>query len=213
MLLKELDPTEGKITINNVVTNDKKKKKIPYLRRNLGVVFQDFQYFSFTIGENIALSSYKKGDPFIEKRIENAVKKAGLKKKIDSFKNGINTNLDKIFYEDGVILSGGESQKLAFARALFREAKILILDEPSSALDPIAENELFQIFQEIAGDKIVIYISHRLSCAAFADEILFLKDGRICESGTHKELLQEQGDYANYYHLQAQYYAKDYING
>lgn len=210
LLLHLYQPCKGEIKLNQIPIdefNDKEYKNL------FGVVFQDFQYFSFTIGENIALSSYKKGDPFIEKRIENAVKKAGLKKKIDSFKNGINTNLDKIFYEDGVILSGGESQKLAFARALFREAKILILDEPSSALDPIAENELFQIFQEIAGDKIVIYISHRLSCAAFADEILLLKDGRICESGTHKELLQKQGDYANYYHLQAQYYAKDYING
>ena len=102
-----------------------------------------------------------------------ALDKAGLKKKVDSLANGIHTNLDKIFYEDGIILSGGENQKLAFARAVFHDSKILVLDEPSSALDPIAEDELLKAFQKISEDKIVIYISHRLSSAVLADNILF----------------------------------------
>ena len=137
-----------------------------------------------------------------------ALDKAGLKKKVDSLANGIHTNLDKIFYEDGIILSGGENQKLAFARAVFHDSKILVLDEPSSALDPIAEDELLKAFQKISEDKIVIYISHRLSSAVLADNILFLKNGKICECGSHKELIQKNGDYASYYHTQAKYYTE-----
>jgi len=104
------------------------------------------------------------------------------------------------------VLSGGENQKLAFARAIFHKPGILLLDEPSSALDPVAEDELLKSFQQISKDKIVIYISHRLSPAVSADEILFIKDGKLCESGVHQELLGQQGEYARYYNTQAKYY-------
>ncbi len=127
-------------------------------------------------------------------------------KKVKSLDKGIAANLGKIFYKDGVVLSGGENQKLAFARAIFHNPKILVLDEPSSALDPVAEDELLKSFQQISKDKIVIYISHRLSSAVLADEILYIKNGKLCESGTHQQLLKQHGEYARYYNTQAKYY-------
>lgn len=201
----------GGIYLNGVSVdsfNDKDYKSL------FGVVFQDFKYFAFTIGENVALDKYKRGntsiqdimDNELDKEIKEALQAAGLWKKVKSLDKGIDTNLGKIFYKDGVVLSGGENQKLAFARAIFHKPEILVLDEPSSALDPVAEDELLKSFRKISKDKIVIYISHRLSPAVLADEILFIKDGKLCESGTHKQLLKQQGEYARYYNAQAKYY-------
>jgi len=141
-----------------------------------------------------------------DREIKNALQAAGLWKKVKSLDKGIAANLGKIFYKDGVVLSGGENQKLAFARAIFHKPRILVLDEPSSALDPVAEDELLKSFQQISRDKIVIYISHRLSSSVLADEILFIKDGKLCESGTHYQLIKQQGEYARYYNTQAKYY-------
>lgn len=199
------EPYSGEIKLNNIPINNFNDTDYKSL---FSIVFQDFKYFAFTIAENVALDSYEAQDNTLNTKINMALDKAGLKKKVDSLANGIHTNLDKIFYEDGIILSGGENQKLAFARAVFHDSKILILDEPSSALDPIAEDELLKAFQKISEDKIVIYISHRLSSAVLADNILFLKNGKICECGSHKELIQKNGDYASYYHTQAKYYTE-----
>lgn len=199
------EPYSGEIKLNNIPINTFNDTDYKSL---FSIVFQDFKYFAFTIAENVALDSYEAQDNTLNTKINMALDKAGLKKKVDSLANGIHTNLDKIFYEDGIILSGGENQKLAFARAVFHDSKILILDEPSSALDPIAEDELLKAFQKISEDKIVIYISHRLSSAVLADNILFLKNGKICECGSHKELIQKNGDYASYYHTQAKYYTE-----
>lgn len=196
-------PYSGEIKLNNIPINNFNDADYKNL---FSIVFQDFKYFAFTIAENVALDSYEPQNNALNTKINIALSKAGLKKKVDSLANGINTNLDKIFYEDGIILSGGENQKLAFARAVFHDSKILVLDEPSSALDPVAEDELLKAFQKISEDKIVIYISHRLSSAVLADNILFLKDGKICECGSHKELIQKNGAYASYYHTQAKYY-------
>lgn len=198
-------PCSGEILLNGTpVTefNDKDYKKL------FGIVFQDFKYFAFTVGENVALDKYSKKDKAIREEIKKALEEAGLGEKITSLKNGIDTNLGKIFYKDGIVLSGGGNQKLALARALFHNPRILILDEPSSALDPVAEDNLLQSFQKISKDKIVIYISHRLSSAVLADKVLFLKDGKICESGTHKELVKKNGEYAKYYNTQAKYYTQ-----
>lgn len=198
-------PCSGKILLNGrPVTefNDKDYKGL------FGIVFQDFKYFSFTLGENVALDKYSKEDKAIREEIKKALEDAGLGKKITSLKNGIDTNLGKIFYKDGIVLSGGGNQKLALARALFHNPRILILDEPSSAFDPVAEDNLLKSFQKISRDKIVIYISHRLSSAVLADKVLFLKDGKICESGTHKELVKKNGEYAKYYNTQAKYYTQ-----
>lgn len=199
-------PCSGDIILNGVPVcefNDKDYKSL------FSVVFQDFKYFAFTIGENVALGDYNKEDKETQIRIWQAIKQAGLEKKINSLPSGLDTNLDKIFYKKGVVFSGGENQKLALARAIFHNSKILILDEPSSALDPIAEDRLFKVFQEISKDKIVIYISHRLSSALLADEVLFLKDGVLYESGPHQELMGKCGEYAKYYHTQAKYYTEE----
>lgn len=204
-------PCSGGIYLNGVSVdsfNDKDYKSL------FSVVFQDFKYFAFTIGENVALDKYRKEntnsqdtiDNEVDREIKNALQAAGLWKKVKSLDKGIAANLGKIFYKDGVVLSGGENQKLAFARAIFHKPKILVLDEPSSALDPVAEDELLKSFQQISQDKIVIYISHRLSPAVLADEILFIKDGKLCESGTHQQLIKQQGRYARYYNTQAKYY-------
>lgn len=204
-------PCSGGIYLNGVSVdsfNDKDYKSL------FSVVFQDFKYFAFTIGENVALDKYRKEntnsqdtiDNEVDREIKNALQAAGLWKKVKSLDKGIAANLGKIFYKDGVVLSGGENQKLAFARAIFHKPKILVLDEPSSALDPVAEDELLKSFQQISQDKIVIYISHRLSPAVLADEVLFIKDGKLCESGTHQQLIKQQGRYARYYNTQAKYY-------
>lgn len=204
-------PCSGGIYLNGVAVdsfNDKDYKNL------FSVVFQDFKYFAFTIGENVALDKYKKEntnsqdtmDNETDREIKNALQAAGLWKKVKSLDKGIAANLGKIFYKDGVVLSGGENQKLAFARAIFHKPRILVLDEPSSALDPVAEDELLKSFQQISRDKIVIYISHRLSSSVLADEILFIKDGKLCESGTHYQLIKQQGEYARYYNTQAKYY-------
>lgn len=204
-------PCSGGIYLNGIAVdsfNDKDYKSL------FSVVFQDFKYFAFTIGENVALDKYKKEntnsqdtmDNETAREIKNALQAAGLWKKVKSLDKGIAANLGKIFYKDGVVLSGGENQKLAFARAIFHKPRILVLDEPSSALDPVAEDELLKSFQQISRDKIVIYISHRLSSSVLADEILFIKDGKLCESGTHYQLIKQQGEYARYYNTQAKYY-------
>ncbi len=129
--------------------------------------------------------------------------------KIDQLEHGINTQIGKIFYDDGILLSGGEDQKLALSRALFRDTKVMILDEPSSALDPISENQLLESFKDIAQDKMVIYISHRLSSTKNADAVIFLKDSKIHEVGSHEELMANKGDYSKYYQMQAQHYTLD----
>ena len=204
-------PCSGGIYLNGVSVNSLNDRDYKSL---FSVVFQDFKYFAFTIGENVALDKYKSGgtsskdtmDNKTDKEIKEALQAAGLWKKVKSLDKGIAANLGKIFYKDGVVLSGGENQKLAFARAIFHNPKILVLDEPSSALDPVAEDELLKSFQQISKDKIVIYISHRLSSAVLADEILYIKNGKLCESGTHQQLLKQHGEYARYYNTQAKYY-------
>ena len=203
LLCRLYEPDEGTVCLNHVAAD---QFPLEEYRSMFSIVFQDFHYFAFTVGENIAFGEYEGKKETVQERIRQALKKAGLKKKVESLPKGMDTYLDKIFYEDGTVLSGGENQKLALARALFHEAKILILDEPCSALDPLAEDALFHAFQETAKDKITIYISHRLSSAVLADHVLFLKNGKIWESGSHEELLQKGGDYAEYYHAQAKYY-------
>lgn len=132
--------------------------------------------------------------------------RAGLKDKLASLNKGIDTELLKIIYEDGIDLSGGERQKLALARALYKEAEVIILDEPTAALDPLAEAGLYQNFDAIINNKSAIYISHRLSSTRFCDEILMLANGKIIECGTHDDLMKLGGEYAKMFDVQAQYY-------
>ncbi len=201
-LLTRLYDPDGNIYLNG--TNIKEYNILEY-RKKFSVVFQDFKYFAFTIGENVALNEDIEQQE-IKNKIMKYIKESGFEEKLSKLPQGIDTELDKIFHKDGVILSGGESQKLALARALFRESEILILDEPSSALDPLAEDELLMRFKEITKDKLVIYISHRLSCVTMADEILYIKDEKIKEAGSHKQLIEKNGEYAKFYYSQAKHY-------
>ena len=205
LLLKELEPTEGTITINNKKLNKIKRRQIPKFRRNIGVVFQDYKYYCFSIAENVAMNDYR-DTPETEERILKALDEAGLGEKIASLPKGIHTQLGKIFDKDGIQLSGGELQKLALARVLFKDPSIVLLDEPSSALDPIAEYELNRSLAENAEGKTVIFISHRLSTTRMADRIYMFDGGRITECGSHDALMQLNGKYAEMYRIQAKRY-------
>jgi ATP-binding cassette subfamily B protein len=171
------------------------------LRRRIGVIFQDFNQYQFSARENIALGSIDHFDD--EPRIRRAVAQAGADPVIDELPKGLDTPLGRWFHE-GVELSGGQWQKLALARAFMREeADILILDEPTAALDARSEFEVFQRFKELSEGKTAVLISHRFSSVRMADRILVLADGKVESMGTHEELLARGGRYAELFELQA----------
>ena len=170
--------------------------------RIFSVVFQDFQLFSLKLGENVASKSI-----YDRERVLNSLEKSGFKKKLIEFQNGIETYLYKNYDKNGVNISGGEAQKIAIARALYKDTPFIILDEPTAALDPIAESEIYSKFNYIAADKTAIYISHRLSSCKFCDEIAVFQDGTVLQRGTHAELLaNKNGKYHELWNAQAKYY-------
>jgi ABC-type multidrug transport system fused ATPase/permease subunit len=170
-------------------------------------VFQDFKIFAFRIADNItALSDGAEPD---KEKTEQVLKKAGLYEKVASLEKGMDTYLYKLYEEDGVELSGGESQKLAIARALYKDAPVVVLDEPTAALDPRADFEIYSRFFEMVKGKTSVFISHRLSSTRFSDRIIVLKNGGIVETGTHAELMARQGYYAELYNMQAQFYVEE----
>lgn len=199
LLCRLYDPTEGEIRCNGV---DIRAYDIEEYRSLLGVVFQDFKLFSFTLGQNVATDvSYDR------ERAEGCLQKAGLGERLRTAEQGLDTYLYKEFDENGVEISGGEAQKIALARALYRETPMIILDEPTAALDPIAEAEIYAKFGEIVGKKTSIFISHRLSSCRFCDRIFVFSDKALVQQGTHDALLREQdGCYATLWNAQAQYY-------
>ena len=201
LLCRLYEPTEGYITLNGM---DIRNIPITQYTEYLGIVLQDFMLFAYSVKENIVFDK-----SFDEKKLEQSIEKSGLKAKISSLNCGASTSISKILDENGIDFSGGEGQKLALARALYKDASFLILDEPTSALDPIAEYELFKNFSDIAEGKTTFFISHRLSSTRFCDRIFVLDDGMICESGDHDELLQKKGVYAELYESQAKYYRKE----
>ena len=141
------------------------------------------------------------------------MRRAGLGKKLDALPQGIDSRLNKQVNADGVELSGGETQKLMMARALYKNASILVLDEPTAAHDPIAENEIYLQYRDMTKGKTSLFISHRLASTRFCDRILFLSDGRIAEEGTHDELIARGGDYAKLFEIQSCWYWEDYKGG
>jgi len=188
--------------------------RIPYqeydlesLRNQFSVVFQDYQYYAFSIAENILM--HKPNSLYEEKIVIDALKKVGLYEKVSSFENGINTVLTTEFDKDGQEFSGGEYQKLAIARALVKNTPIIIMDEPSSALDPLAEKELSDLINRSFKDKIVIIISHKLSMTKNASNIILLDDGKIVESGSHRSLLEKNGIYAKMWKAQSDKYTEE----
>ncbi|MDE5892135.1 MAG: ATP-binding cassette domain-containing protein, partial [Acetatifactor sp.] len=200
LLCRLYDPQEGEILLNGV---DIRKFRHEEYSRLFSVVFQDYQLFSFLLGENVAVS----GD-YDEARVRKCLEGAGLGQRLTELEQGIRTYLYKD-YEDGVEFSGGEAQKVAIARAIYKKAPFVLLDEPTAALDPLAEFEIYKRFDEIVEDKTAIYISHRLSSCRFCDKIAVFHEGQLIQQGTHEQLVQDQtGKYYEMWNAQAQYYVE-----
>ena len=204
LLTRLYDADEGQILIDG---KDIKEIDSNCLVDLFAVVYQDFKLFAFTLKENIALS---KSDRTSDEEIASLLEKTGLSAKVKSLKNGVNTYIFKNFDEEGFQPSGGEAQKIALCRAAFKDADIIILDEPTAALDPKAEDEIYHKFDEIAGGRTTFYITHRLASTQFCDRIVVLNKGEICEIGSHAQLMEKNGYYAELYKLQAKYYEKDF---
>lgn len=194
-----LDPTEGRILLDG-------KDIRAFNRRDyymmFSAVFQEFSLLAGTIAANVAQDSVG----IDMDRVKECVDKAGLRKKVESLKDGYETYLNREVYEDAILLSGGETQRLMLARALYKDAPFIVLDEPTAALDPIAESEMYQKYNEMTSGKSSIYISHRLASTRFCDRIIMIADGGISEEGTHEELLKGGGKYAELYKIQSKYY-------
>lgn len=200
LLCRLYDPTEGEILLNNV---DIRKYDYKEYMSIFSVVFQDFKLFSFGLGQNVAASF-----DYNEELAKKCLEKAGFYDRLQRMKKGLETSIYKDLDEEGVEISGGEAQKIALARALYKNAPFIILDEPTAALDPIAEYEVYSKFNEIVQDKTAIYISHRLSSCRFCDIIAVFDDGQIVQRGVHDKLLQDtHGKYYELWKAQAQYYA------
>lgn len=202
LLCRLYDPSSGIIRYMN---NDLRDLEYKSYRDNIGVVFQDYKYYCLSIAENVAMNEYD-GSEEVIKKISDALNVAGLSEKINSLPKGINTQLGKIFDKEGVLLSGGELQKLALARVLFKNSSVVILDEPSSALDALAEDELIRTFNTALKGKTVFYISHRLSVAKYADKVIFMEDSGIKGFDTHEKLLESIESYRVLYESQAKHY-------
>lgn len=201
LMCRLYDPTEGEILLNGV--NIKKYDYDEYLAV-FSVVFQDFKLFSFSLGENVA-----SGADYDVDKVMAALHQSGFGERLATMPEGIKTTLYKDFDENGIEVSGGEAQKIALARALYKDSPFIILDEPTAALDPIAEYEIYSKFNEIVGDKTAIYISHRLSSCRFCDKIAVFDNGQIVQRGSHDELVaDESGKYYELWHAQAQYYTE-----
>ena len=201
LLCRLYDPQEGQILLNGI---DIRKYRYDDYMNIFSVVFQDFQLICQPLGANVAGSMEYDRD-----RVQKALIDAGFGDRLASMEKGLDTMLYKDLSEDGVDVSGGEAQKIAIARALYKDAPFIILDEPTAALDPIAEAEIYSKFNDIAGDKTAIYISHRLSSCKFCDEIAVFHEGAVIQQGTHAELVaDENGKYHELWNAQAQYYTE-----
>lgn len=202
LLCRLYDPQEGQILLNGI---DIRKYNYRDYMDIFSVVFQDFQLISQPVGANVAGSS-----SYDRERVMKALIDAGFGERLNSMPKGLDTQLYKDFTENGVEVSGGEAQKIAIARALYKDAPFIILDEPTAALDPIAEAEIYSKFNDISGDRTSIYISHRLSSCRFCDEIAVFHNGSIVQMGTHEELVSDtDGKYYELWHAQAQYYTEN----
>lgn len=200
------EPEEGQILINGVDIATLSKKT---LYRLFSVVFQENTILPYPVGCNL---SYKRLQDTDEKRAWEALEEAGLAQTLREKGVELDTFMTKNAFEDGLVLSGGQTQKLLLARAIYKNGNILILDEPTSALDPIAESEIYQEYVKISRGRTSLFISHRLASTKFSDRILFLEDGRIKEEGTHQELMELGGSYAHMYEVQSHYYKENEVS-
>ena len=199
LLCRLYEPTEGRILLNGV---DIRKFQEQEYRRLFSVVFQDFKLFDLELGENVAGS-----ETYDKEKAEYCLKKAGFSLNQKKMTKGMDTYLYKGYDESGVEISGGEAQKIAIARALYKQSSFILLDEPTAALDPLAENEIYQSFDAIVGTKTAIYISHRLSSCKFCNDIIVFDQGKLIQRGSHEQLLKDTGGrYYEMWNAQAQYY-------
>lgn len=198
LMLRLYTPEEGRILLNG---RDIRQFRYEEYAKVFSVVFQDYKLFAFSIRENICLSECCDED-----KMKDAIDKSGLSEKISRLPGREETLLFKAYDDSGVELSGGEAQKLGIARALYKDARVVILDEPTAALDPVAEHEIYQRFDALVQGKSSIYISHRLASTRFANHILVLDRGSIVEQGKHADLIRENGLYAEMYRMQVEYY-------
>ena len=204
LLCRLYDPQEGQILLNGI---DIRKYRYDDYMNIFSIVFQDFQLISQPLGNNVAGSA-----AYDRERVMKALTDAGFADRLADMPDGLDTMLYKDFGENGVEVSGGEAQKIAIARALYKDAPFIILDEPTAALDPIAEAEIYSKFNDIVGDKTAIYISHRLSSCKFCDEIAVFHEGAVIQQGTHVELVaDETGKYHALWNAQAQYYTENTV--
>lgn len=200
LLCRLYDPTEGEILLNGINIRFYDYREYMSL---FSVVFQDFQLFSLSIAENVAAST-----EYEEEKVIHCVRQAGLGERLGELPEGIRTNLYQL-QENGIEISGGEAQKLAIARALYKDAAFVVLDEPTSALDPVSEYDIYRRFNELVEDKTAVYISHRMSSCRFCDNIIVFDEGRIVQKGSHETLMRQEGRYRELWNAQAQYYTDE----
>ena len=199
LLCRLYDPTEGEILLNG---RDIREYDYKEYMKLFSFVFQDFKLFSLGLGQNIATA-----ENYDLKKVEECIKKVSLGERYKSMAAGAETFLYKDVSEEGVMISGGEAQKIALARALYKDSPIVVLDEPTAALDPIAEAQIYEDFNKLVNNKTAVFVSHRLSSCRFCDEIMVFDKGRIVQTGTHEELLSDkEGRYSELWNAQAKYY-------
>lgn len=193
------DPTEGRVLLNGVDVRDFNRREYYGL---FSAVFQEFSILDVTVAENIAQTN----ENIDTQKLWDCIEKAGLTQTIQKLPKGLDTHVGREVYLDGVLFSGGQTQRLMLARALYKDGAILLLDEPTAALDPLAENDIYQKYKDMTAGKTSLFISHRLASTRFCDRIIFIADGRITEEGTHDQLLARGGAYARLFEIQSRYY-------
>lgn len=203
LLIRLYEPDEGKILLNGVDVRSYNKQEY---WRLFSVVFQEIQLFAFTTAENVSMKEYAKTDMA---QVASCVERAGLGPKILALPKGIDTAVFKVLDKDGIEFSGGERQKLALARALYKDRPVLVLDEPTASLDALAEVNLYKEFDTLTGKRTAVYISHRLASTRFCDRVAVFEGGRIIETGTHEQLITASGRYAELFSIQAEFYQKE----
>lgn len=199
LLCRLYDPSEGEITLNGI---DIKKYNYEEYMAIFSVVFQDFKLLPFSLGQNVAASMN-----YEPEAVSQALLQSGFEERLKNLPKGLDSHIYKNFEEEGVEISGGEAQKIALARALYKNAPFIILDEPTAALDPLAEYEIYSAFDDIRDGKTAVFISHRLSSCRFCDDIAVFHEGEIVQRGSHELLIADRaGKYSELWNAQAQYY-------